>query len=718
MLSSFITPFRIARYVEQILNSVIHQVQTSNLKQELFDTHASRSQSTRPHSYSMNSTFKRSRFDETLFGGETYRYFAAFELEKTQRYPYQILNNNDENQIYKIVSKTLSSGKGFAAFQTERINDYFTGQAIFTLLAYVKFYTDNRGKDLSKFPIIQELTEEIMNDLEEAPSAENNSAERDEVLENFIIPEHTDVAPMEIDHEFDNDFDFHDAPTSPLQNGQNGSFHDETNSSQRPLHGVISQDLFASDNENGGGYDDDDDFGGNFFDNIRQESTTGTLDDSLAIIVRRSEVPVTPVVTTRPKRNSKKIYFIEDDAHWEKPANLTRKAKKRKAFVREELLDQHDDNLLFAPRETFANVTTSRRRTPLSISEAMESTPRIQRCQDSSTPVNISDKFAFRLEFGQTVPGFDDPDKTYIGVGFSEHMRRAFPSTAVLYRGEESSLPPTSSTRQENDLVFWLQTHRLCSDLTEAKKQESKTRKSLEATANMNNEGINYDGVSDDGYYDHDFDAFDAPSSPQPNVQSRALYDSFMGEHQNYRNDDDDDGEEIDDFDFESKRDKMYILYNSEGKFALKRAIKYILTKPRYDRTTLPDEISGIKAPPAQITNEVVNTQMLPTSTPEALKKGGTFEFQYDDDIIAGDEIIGGDALQNDIEIDEEESDYENDSDETRMENFKSLCLIQEEVAMEGTETSSDCRILNAEILEAEEELCIAMEASDNESLV
>uniref|UniRef100_A0A914Q0M3 CAP-Gly domain-containing protein n=1 Tax=Panagrolaimus davidi TaxID=227884 RepID=A0A914Q0M3_9BILA len=175
-------------------------------------------------------------------------------------------------------------------------------------------------------------------------------------------------------------------------------------------------------------------------------------------------------------------------------------SKKKKAPIREELLDQDDDNRLFGPRETSENVTTSRRRTPLSssVSEAMEPTPRIQRCQDSSTPESISDKSTFRLELGQTISGFDDPDKTYVGVGFSENIRGAFQSTAVLYRGELSFLPSTSARRQENDCLFWLKTHRVCSDLTEAKKQESKRRRNLDAVVNMNNEEINYDGVSDD----------------------------------------------------------------------------------------------------------------------------------------------------------------------------------------------------------------------------
>lgn len=78
---------------------------------------------------------------------------------------------------------------------------------------------------------------------------------------------------------------------------------------------------------NDGAYEDADDFGGNFFDDVREETTTGTLDDSLARIVRRSEGLVAPIISTRPKRNSKKIQFVDDDAHWEKPHDATRKRK-------------------------------------------------------------------------------------------------------------------------------------------------------------------------------------------------------------------------------------------------------------------------------------------------------------------------------------------------------------------------------------------------------
>lgn len=85
-------------------------------------------------------------------------------------------------------------------------------------------------------------------------------------------------------------------------------------------------------------------------------------------------------------------------------------AKKKKPTVREELQEQHDDNLLFSPRETFANVTTSRRRTPSassSITAAMEESPRIPRPQDTTCPEKLSEnKFASRFELGQILPGY------------------------------------------------------------------------------------------------------------------------------------------------------------------------------------------------------------------------------------------------------------------------------------------------------------------------
>uniref|UniRef100_A0A914XT13 Uncharacterized protein n=1 Tax=Panagrolaimus superbus TaxID=310955 RepID=A0A914XT13_9BILA len=206
---------------------------------------------------------------------------------------------------------------------------------------------------------------------------------------------------MEIDQDFDNDFDFHDAPTD---------FDDVPSSTQQPLSAKESQDIFAhydDDNDNDVAYEDADDFGENFFEDVRQETTGGTLDDSLAKIVRRSEVPLAPIISTRPKRNVKKIEFVDDDAHWEKPAD--KRTKKKKSILREELESQHNDNLLFAPREMFANVTTSRRRTPSlssSVSTIQEESQRMPRCQDLSLPVKLSDKFTYRLELGQTIPGY------------------------------------------------------------------------------------------------------------------------------------------------------------------------------------------------------------------------------------------------------------------------------------------------------------------------
>uniref|UniRef100_A0A914Y9Q5 Uncharacterized protein n=1 Tax=Panagrolaimus superbus TaxID=310955 RepID=A0A914Y9Q5_9BILA len=243
-------PFRIARYAEQLLNSVIHQVESCNLKPEFFDTRASRAQSTRPQSslYLASTPTKKSRFDETVLNGEGYRYFAAVEHEKTQRYPNQIIHKeNHENQIYNVVSIVLSAERGAAAFLQERITKFFSPEAIHTLLAFLRFYADYREKDISRFPCHEKLPEIVQKNLEELPSIEDFSAERDALLDNLNIPvldepaATTSGAPMEIDQDFDNDFDFHDAPTD---------FDDVPSSTQQPLSAKESQDIFAH-------YDDD-----------------------------------------------------------------------------------------------------------------------------------------------------------------------------------------------------------------------------------------------------------------------------------------------------------------------------------------------------------------------------------------------------------------------------------------------------------------------------
>lgn len=85
--------------------------------------------------------------------------------------------------------------------------------------------------------------------------------------------------------------------------------------------------------------------------------------------------------------------------------------KKKKANARDEDLQQYDDTLLFAPRETFANVTTSRRRNPSAsstVSSLIEEPQKIPRCQDHDYPLKINEQFTFRHDdqLGLTIPGY------------------------------------------------------------------------------------------------------------------------------------------------------------------------------------------------------------------------------------------------------------------------------------------------------------------------
>uniref|UniRef100_A0A914YSF1 Uncharacterized protein n=1 Tax=Panagrolaimus superbus TaxID=310955 RepID=A0A914YSF1_9BILA len=412
-LKSEVSPFRIARFAEQLLNSVIHQVKSCNLKPEYFDSSVLPLQSTLSRS-SINFApppSKIPRLNDTLFNGEGYRYFAAREHQKTIRYPNQIINSeNYENQISNLVSKVLSSEKGSAVFLKERITQFFSPEAIYTLLTFLRFYADYRGKDISQFPCHKELPESAQKDLTELPLIEGILKERGALrdIPNIPVFHESAAAPMEIDYDFDNDFNYQDSSTD---------FYDSLSFSPQQLTAKKSQDIFVnSDNtattatveidhpfENN---DETNEFDQNFFNDIRQETIDEASNDSLTKIVnQRFGIPVTRRISTRLKRNAKKIEFVYDDSHWETPAD--KRAQKKKPIIREELENLHDDNLLFAPRETFSNITTSRCQKSASNSSGMLESARIPRSQDTSLPEVISNKFAYRLELGQTIPGND-----------------------------------------------------------------------------------------------------------------------------------------------------------------------------------------------------------------------------------------------------------------------------------------------------------------------
>uniref|UniRef100_A0AC34F0F9 Condensin complex subunit 2 n=1 Tax=Panagrolaimus sp. ES5 TaxID=591445 RepID=A0AC34F0F9_9BILA len=632
-----------------------------------------------------------------LFAADTVSKFDSFRTSETlssSLTPFRIARYSEHlsNSVIHEVQSFLSAEKGVSVFLKERITKHFSPESIHTLLAFLKFYEDYRA-----------------------------------------------AASMETDHDFNHDFDFDETATD---------FYDALSSFDQTLAVEESQVIFTNANsndtttatmeidhvvENNDDSARENNFNATFFENVRHEEAAEESDDSLAEIVGNFEVPKKPATktSTRPKRTVKKIEFVFDDSHWETAAD--KRARKKKPIVREELENHFNDDLLFAPRKTFENVTISRRRenSPLSlISLLLRQSPRIPRCQDSSLPDIICNKFLYRLELGQTIPGYADHDKLFMCTRLNEYMRRSFQQNAVLYRGKYSFLPSISTTRQRDNFAFWLKTFRLCSNLSDA---AASTINDTETNDSENN----CDGLSNDDAIDHDFDA---PSSPPPQMQSKnagQFKDSFMRQYKPYFDEDgDDEEEEFDDFDFESRIDKMAALESFDGKFALKRAIKYILTKPQYDRSTLPDEISGIKAPSPKIAED------LPTSTPLLQKKQSRFEFISEDD-----EIIASENHQNDMDVNEdvEESDFENDSDETRMKNFEvdgfhtmksllyylpqfcypdtvrvlsvayvfctlchmanenSLNLIQELVQLDGsTEATSDCRIMNLENAESE----------------
>lgn len=170
----------------------------------------------------------------------------------------------------------------------------------------------------------------------------------------------------------------------------------------------------------GGGNDDNNEFNAQFFQDPQQfDSSASDLETSLQLYVK-DYVPLDPPESTRPKRKIKRIEFLEDDAHWEKPGDGSRKGnifvffrnryefcyvlvRKKKTVVREQ--EQDDEEFLFSPRDTFKHVTLSRERNRVPIAIP---TPRIQRCQDFSCPKTIEEPFSYRLDdqISMIVPGF------------------------------------------------------------------------------------------------------------------------------------------------------------------------------------------------------------------------------------------------------------------------------------------------------------------------
>lgn len=77
------------------------------------------------------------------------------------------------------------------------------------------------------------------------------------------------------------------------------------------------------------------------------------------------------------------------------------------------------------------------------------------------------------------------------------------------------------------------------------------------------------------------------------------------------------------------------------------------------DRSTVPDEISGIKAPTPEITRDLVVTQAISTSTPNEQRKKQRFVFDIEDEVITADGLGDNENL----EVLEDENDENSEQD-------------------------------------------------------
>ena len=86
---------------------------------------------------------------------------------------------------------------------------------------------------------------------------------------------------------------------------------------------------------------------------------------------------------------------------------------------------------------------------------------------------------------------FQNSERVFVAVRFSEYLKKAFDNHAVLFRGEYSFLPPTSPIRQETDFLFWLKIHRLSEDLAD----ELRGKRKSSGIMNFDHHGVNNDNV-------------------------------------------------------------------------------------------------------------------------------------------------------------------------------------------------------------------------------
>ncbi|KAE9555066.1 hypothetical protein FO519_001727 [Halicephalobus sp. NKZ332] len=237
-----------------------------------------------------------------------------------------------------------------------------------------------------------------------------------------------------------------------------------------------------------------------------------------------------------------------------------------------------------------------------------------------------------------TIPGFGDPSRMFVPAVY-QPVKRALDSFAIFYRGEYCHLPPTAKTRQKNDMMFFVRYHKVLRDLEIAKQTER--------SGNLNNVPVGDESMDEEVYHD--------------------AYDSAIGKLN-----------DVSLLSGEAGHMKQSVARESaKYPFKLKRTIKFILSRRHLDRSTIREDIKGLK-PPNMIPEDfrtpkkpdrAGDANVLAASTPSmpVAKAGDNVQrFEYDE-IIAFDLGVPEDHFEKealeDIPRDE--------TDETRMEDFK-----------------------------------------------
>ena len=510
-LEGYLVPFRISRYAQFVVSSVVHEVQKGNLV--MVDDIRNRPPSAMHH----NSTiipFKKARLDEAFGnrGPHDYLYFFAMERFPVKRYQEQEVHHNPA-VIRENILKTLTSDRMLMTGKVD--SDPAILDAFWALVTMVGIYAEHKDVDLTDAPVVDELPT-----LEEEEELAFMEVDQERIMD-FLAQQ---PEPMQTDTSFhidipdvDDDHDFHTALHTPVEGPS--------------LQDTMSQDLFPDTEppknppENAVDFHD-----------IVPE--TNDLNDSFALLVQDFQEPDDDDKIRRP---ASKIKFVQDNAHYDENQTVKKPKKKKKTED-----DPKADDLAFAPRDYMSNVSTRRGRSrSKSLDPEYEEPDTITRDMNVTLPKDLLNSVCFRCDdqLTLTIPGCGDPNRMFVPAIY-QPVKRALDSFAIFYRGDYCHLPPTAKTRQKTDMTFFVKYHKVLRDLEIAKLTER--------SANADN--VAADDSMDDEVYHDAYDGGGRLNDISMLSGEAGHVDDFVGEYGNadsYTEIDPED-EEDDDFDFEA----------------------------------------------------------------------------------------------------------------------------------------------------------------------